>query len=153
MKLMLAYHPRSIMGDHPDRNVACESRFAEKEHRHNWRSVQSAKAVTIAISPRETLRSRKRYAWDPDTSGYATSTRRAAPSRRSGFSKNVESREGRDTYTPDVFRGSVMEVRAMARRIIDEAPKGNYVRVIENWRQLEDASIQFDIRTLLRCPE
>jgi hypothetical protein len=41
----------------------------------------------------------------------------------------------------------------MARRIIDEAPKGNYVRVIENWRQLEDASIQFDNRTLLRCPE
>src|SRR4051812_22185426 len=43
IKLMLAYHPRSIMGDHPDRNVAYESRFAEKEHRHNWRSVQSAK--------------------------------------------------------------------------------------------------------------
>jgi hypothetical protein len=43
MKLMLAYHPRSIMGDHPDWNVAYESRFAEKEHRHNWRSVQSAK--------------------------------------------------------------------------------------------------------------
>jgi hypothetical protein len=41
----------------------------------------------------------------------------------------------------------------MARRTIDEALKGNYVRVIDDWRQLDDASIQLDIRILLRYPE
>lgn len=134
MKLMLAYHPRSIMGDHPDWNVGTKAGLQKKSIAITGdQSKVPNEAVTIAISPRETLRKRKRYAWDPDTSGYAASTRRAAPSLRSGFSKNVESREGRDTYTPDVFRGSVVGARAMARRIIDEAPKGNYVRVIENW--------------------
>src|SRR5215218_7407878 len=110
---MLAYHPRSIWATTRIGTLHTKAGLQKKSIAITGdQSKVPNEAVTIAISPRETLRKRKRYAWDPDTSGYATSTRRAAPSRRSGFSKNVESREGRDTYTP-----TCSEVRSWRRAL------------------------------------
>jgi hypothetical protein len=34
---------------------------------------------------------------------------------------------------------------------INEAPNGNYLRIIEGWKQLPSGEIQFTIRTVIRC--
>jgi hypothetical protein len=50
-----------------------------------------------------------------------------------------------------LFEAPVQQARAEARRIINEAPNGNYLRIIEGWKQLPSGEIQFTIRTVIRC--
>jgi len=55
---------------------------------------------------------------------------------------------------PDVlqiFKAPVDQARAEARRIIKEAARGEYVRVIEGWKQLPDGDVQFTIRIIILC--
>jgi hypothetical protein len=40
------------------------------------------------------------------------------------------------------------EARFKARQLLDECPAANYVKIVENWRQLPDGRIQFTIRRL-----
>jgi hypothetical protein len=41
------------------------------------------------------------------------------------------------------------EARFKARQLLDECPAANYVRIVENWRQLPDGQIQFTVRRVL----
>jgi hypothetical protein len=40
------------------------------------------------------------------------------------------------------------EARFKARQLLSEGPAANYVKIVENWRQLPDGRIQFTIRRL-----
>ena len=40
------------------------------------------------------------------------------------------------------------EARFKARQLLNECPGANYVKIVENWRQLPDGRIQFTIRRL-----
>jgi len=40
------------------------------------------------------------------------------------------------------------EARSKARELLSECSAANYVKIVENWRQLPDGQIQFTIRRL-----
>jgi hypothetical protein len=40
------------------------------------------------------------------------------------------------------------EARFRARQLLNECPSADYVKIVENWRQLPDGQIQFTIRRL-----
>ena len=40
------------------------------------------------------------------------------------------------------------EARFRARQLLNECPAANYVKIVENWRQLPDGQIEFTIRRL-----
>jgi hypothetical protein len=40
------------------------------------------------------------------------------------------------------------EARFRARQLLNECPGADYVKIVENWRQLPDGQIQFTIRRL-----
>jgi hypothetical protein len=45
------------------------------------------------------------------------------------------------------------EARFKARQLLSEGPAANYVKIVENWRQLQDGRIQFTIRRLPAADE
>jgi hypothetical protein len=49
---------------------------------------------------------------------------------------------------PKTFKLPVDAARLKAREIIDQAPRGNYTPIVENWRQLPNGQIEFTMRHL-----
>jgi hypothetical protein len=49
---------------------------------------------------------------------------------------------------PEIFRLPVDAARLKVREILDQFPQGNYMAVVENWRQLPDGRIEFTMRHL-----
>ena len=49
---------------------------------------------------------------------------------------------------PEIFKLPVDAARLKVREILDQFPQGNYMAVVENWRQLPDGRIEFTMRHL-----
>ena len=49
---------------------------------------------------------------------------------------------------PQTFKLPIAAARLKAREILDQAPRGKYAPVVENWRQLPDGQIEFTMRHL-----
>jgi hypothetical protein len=52
------------------------------------------------------------------------------------------------TQQLEIFTLPIDAARLKAREIIDQAPQGSYVQVVENWRPLPDGQIEFTMRHL-----
>jgi hypothetical protein len=53
-----------------------------------------------------------------------------------------------DNRRPKIFTLPIDAARLKAREILDQCPKGGYMPVLENWRQLPDGQIEFTMRHL-----
>jgi hypothetical protein len=53
-----------------------------------------------------------------------------------------------DGFIRETLRLPVEAARAKAREIISECPQGDYMTVVERWRQLPDGHIEFTMRRL-----
>jgi hypothetical protein len=77
------------------------------------------------------------------------------PSNRRARTRSISWNNGNpgtaEADAGQLFKAPVQHARAEARRIINEASNGQYLRIIEGWKQLPDGEIQFTVRTLIRC--
>jgi hypothetical protein len=53
-----------------------------------------------------------------------------------------------DGYIRETLRLPVEAARTRAREIISQRPQGDYMTVVEQWRQLPDGHIEFTMRRL-----
>ncbi|MFG3593268.1 hypothetical protein [Bradyrhizobium sp. RDI18] len=49
---------------------------------------------------------------------------------------------------PQTFRLPTSAARSKAREIINQLPRGGFISIVENWRQLPDGQIEFTMRHL-----
>jgi hypothetical protein len=49
---------------------------------------------------------------------------------------------------PEIVRLPIEAARLKAREILGQSPRGGYMTVVENWRQLPDGRIEFTLRHL-----
>jgi hypothetical protein len=49
---------------------------------------------------------------------------------------------------PRIFKLPVEAARRKAREILNQAPQGSYIPIVENWRQLPNGQIEFTMRHL-----
>jgi hypothetical protein len=54
----------------------------------------------------------------------------------------------RDDRSLETIALPLQEARFRARQLRNECPGADYVKIVENWRQLPDGQIQFTIRRL-----
>jgi hypothetical protein len=57
-----------------------------------------------------------------------------------------------DVILRETFTLSVDAARVKAREILDQAPRGGHMTIIEQWRQLPDGQIELTMRRL-RAPD
>jgi hypothetical protein len=50
------------------------------------------------------------------------------------------------TRQPEIFTLSISAARLKAREIIRQFPRGGYMPIVENWRQLPDGQIELTVR-------
>jgi hypothetical protein len=48
----------------------------------------------------------------------------------------------------ETFTLPVEAARLKAREVLDQFPQGDYIAIVEQWRQLPDGQIQFTVRRL-----
>ena len=53
-----------------------------------------------------------------------------------------------DGFILETFRLPLEAARVTAREILNQFPQGDYVTVVERWRQLPDGQIEFSMRRL-----
>jgi hypothetical protein len=53
-----------------------------------------------------------------------------------------------DGFMHETLRLPVEAARTKAREIINQCPQGDYMTVVEQWRQLPDGHIEFTMRRL-----
>jgi hypothetical protein len=49
---------------------------------------------------------------------------------------------------PRVFKLPIEAARRKAREILNQAPQGSFIPIVENWRQLPNGQIEFTMRHL-----
>jgi hypothetical protein len=50
------------------------------------------------------------------------------------------------TRQPEIFTLPINAARLKAREIIGQFPRGGYMPIVENWRQLPDGQIELTVR-------
>ena len=69
--------------------------------------------------------------------------------RPSDLAKRIsDRRESEDKFSLETFRLPVEVARVTAREILNQSPQGDFVPVVERWRQLPDGQIEFSMRRL-----
>lgn len=70
-------------------------------------------------------------------------------SRPSDLAERISSRRKTDSsFSRETFRLPVELARAKAREILRHSPQGDYVTIVDQWRQLPDGRIEFTMRRL-----
>jgi hypothetical protein len=70
-------------------------------------------------------------------------------SRPSDLAERVSSRRETDSnFSRETFRLPVERARAKAREILKQSPQGDYLTIVDQWRQLPDGQIEFTMRGL-----
>ena len=70
-------------------------------------------------------------------------------SRPSDLAERMSNRgEPVDGIVRETFRLPVEAARTKAREIINQCPQGDYMTVVEQWRQLPNGQIEFTMRRL-----
>jgi hypothetical protein len=59
-----------------------------------------------------------------------------------------ERRESDGAFLREIFTLPVEAARLKAREILNQSPQGDYMTVVEHWRQLPDGQIEFAMRRL-----
>ena len=59
-----------------------------------------------------------------------------------------ERRESDGAFSRETFRLPVQVARLKAREILNQSSQGDYMTVVEHWRQLPDGQIEFTMRRL-----
>ena len=59
-----------------------------------------------------------------------------------------ERRESDGAFSRETFTLPVEAARFKAREILNQSPQGDYMTVVEHWRQLPDRRIEFAMRRL-----
>jgi hypothetical protein len=49
---------------------------------------------------------------------------------------------------PRIYKLPIDAARRKAREILNQAPQGSYIPIVENWRQLPNGQIEFTLRHL-----
>jgi hypothetical protein len=57
-------------------------------------------------------------------------------------------REPGEGFMRETFRLPVEVARTKAREILNQLPQGDYMTIVEQWRQLPDGQIEFTMRRL-----
>ena len=69
--------------------------------------------------------------------------------RPNDLAERISSRRETDSsYSRVTFRLPVELARAKAREILKQSPQGDYLTIVDQWRQLPDGRIEFTMRRL-----
>ena len=69
-------------------------------------------------------------------------------SRPRDRAERISSRRETDSSSRETFRLPVELARAKAREILRQSPQGDYLTIVDQWRQLPDGRIEFTMRRL-----
>jgi hypothetical protein len=70
-------------------------------------------------------------------------------SRPGDLAERMSSRRDTDSsFSRETFRLPVELARAKAREILNQSPQGDYLTIVDQWRQLSDGRIELTMRRL-----